>query len=124
MTKKTTQTWTVNFIIDKTRFLGKLEVGIESIRIFAEYNMSVFDSSPPDMFVQQDNIMVCIITPEKLVSAVPKKSFFNKRIILQVQSQEWGTREIILDYGMLSINKMYQAISQFMDQREAHAVSE
>ncbi len=118
-----TQTWTVNFIIEKTRFLGRLEVNKDFIRIIAEYNMSLIDSSPPEMFVQQDNMMVCIITPEKLVSAEPRKSFFKKRIILQVQSQEWGSREIILDYGMLPINKMYEAISQFRDQPVAQPVS-
>ncbi len=118
-----TQTWTVNFIIEKTRFLGRLEVNKDFIRIIAEYNMSLIDSSPPEMFVQQDNMMVCIITPEKLVSAEPRKSFFKKRIILQVQSQEWGSREIILDYGMLPINKMYEVISQFRDQPVAQPVS-
>ena len=112
-------TWTTNIIIDGKRFLGELVITNDAMHLTAKYNMSLFDTSAPAFFIRHDNNMVCKISPEDIVSVTSKTSLLNKRIILLAKDATEKTHDIILDYGIMSINSMLDALNKLKEKEES-----
>ncbi len=100
-------TWTTNLIIpDAGRYLGDLTITDKRIIYLSKFDTSlnaIFDKA---FFRVIDEEQYLVIPREKIQNIKAKKSMLNKKVILGTDDN----RELIIDYGMLSIDSIMKAL--------------
>ncbi len=108
-TEKELGTWTTNFLIPNVgRYLGDLTITDKRIIFLSKFDTSLDSVLNMAFFETFEEEQYMIIPRDKINKIIPKKGMLNKRVTLQTENNE----EYIIDYGMLSINAIVDALEQ------------
>lgn len=102
-------TWTTNFLIPSMgRYLGDLTITDKRIIFLSKFDTSLDSVINMALFETFEDEQFMIIPRDNITKIIPKKSMLNKRVTLQTENNE----EYIIDYGMLSINAILEALEK------------
>jgi len=115
-------TWTTNFLIPNVgRYVGDLTITDKRVIFLSKFdtslnsviNMAFFETYEDEeyMILPRENYEdeeYMILPRENINKVIPKKSLLNKRVTLLTNNNE----EYIIDYGMLSINAIVEALEK------------
>ncbi len=100
-------TWTTNLIIpDVGRYVGDLTITDQRVIFLSKFDTSLGAIIDKIAFETVDEEQYMIIPRSIIQKVTPKKGMLNKRVILMTE----GDDEFIIDYGMLSIDKIVNAL--------------
>ena len=106
-TEKELGTWTTNFLIPNVgRYLGDLTITDKRIIFLSKFDTSLQSVINMAFFETFEDEQYMILPRENISQVIPKKSLLNKRVTLVSKDNE----EYIIDYGMLSINAIVDAL--------------
>jgi hypothetical protein len=100
-------TWTTNVVIPEIgRYLGDLTVTDKKVIFLSKFDTSLNALVDKALFrsIDQENYMV--LPREEIQSIATKKSLLKKQITLMTKD----SNELIIDYGMLSIDPIVKAL--------------
>lgn len=111
--EKVIGSWTTNFLSEGFRAAGKLTVTEAAIYFLPSTVISGSISKAADLFrEQEEGGYLCRLEPQDILSATAKSKLLNKRIVIRVRNMEGLDREVIIDYGAMSIKQIVAAISK------------
>lgn len=104
-------TWKVYFLVKGKRLHGDLAISDRALYFKPKFEVTYRNMFFHDDFVDFDRLdkdtEIIRITKEDIISIEAKKSVLKKKVILLLKKEP---REVVIDYGMLSIDKMVQAL--------------
>ncbi len=102
-------TWTTNFLIPNVgRYLGDLTITDKRVIFLSKFDTSLNSVINMAFFETFEDEEYMILPRENINKIIPKKSMLNKRVTLVTDNNE----EYIIDYGMLSINAIVDALEK------------
>lgn len=102
-------TWTTNFLIPNVgRYVGDLTITDKRIIFLSKFDTSLNSVINMAFFETFEDEQYMILPRENIKEIIPKKSMLNKRVTLVTNNNE----EYIIDYGMLSIKAIVDALEK------------
>ena len=102
-------TWTTNFLIPNVgRYVGDLTITDKRVIFLSKFDTSLNSVINMAFFETYEDEDYMILPRENINKVIPKKSLLNKRVTLLTNNNE----EYIIDYGMLSINAIVEALEK------------
>ncbi len=100
-------TWTTNFLIPNVgRYLGDLTITDKRIIFLSKFDTSLNSALNMAFLETYEDEQYMILSRDNINKVIPKKSMLNKRVTLVTKDNE----EYIVDYGVLSINAIVDAL--------------
>ncbi len=100
-------TWTTNVVIPEIgRYLGDLTVTDKNVIFLSKFDTSLNAIMDKALFRSIDQESYMVLPREEIQRITAKKSLLNKRITLMTKDNN----ELIIDYGMLSIDPIVKAL--------------
>ncbi|UNC91453.1 hypothetical protein [Candidatus Contubernalis alkaliaceticus] len=102
-------TWTTNIILtDIGRFVGDLTITNKKLIYLSKFDMSLKAIANKALFYGIDQEQYLVLPRERIKNVKAKKSLINKRVIITLDDGD----EIIIDNGMLSVDKIMKALEK------------
>lgn len=110
--EKITGNWTTNLAMKGFKASGKLTVTEAAVYFLPATILWGSISQDMALFQEQEaGVFICRLTPESILSATAMSKLLSKRIILHVKDQNGQEQEVVIDYGMMSIKPIVEALS-------------